>query len=510
MYNFKNISLYQVNALAIFFILLFTILFSTLLIHEEYSSFEKNIIKEEQKYLIGQYDEIKKVSHRIDKLIEYYMKHTLVTVEDALKNISEIFNDTGRRFIQVYNSDLELLQGSLVIDLEELKHIDFESEVLNNIHVKTSDSVRDAIVSTKVIDDYIVISGLYTHSSDTFFSIQIKEMKGRLVRIILEIVTLSFILFGFILGINKIVATMLERDVNSFLSFFGKAAKSSEYMDPDKTFFKEFHLMITQANSMVRTINNQKASLEQLNLSLEDKVHVKTLALEEQNSALEKEKAFSQDVLSAQRLFLRHAVHETNTPLSVIMANIDLFTLKEGSNKYLSKIDAAVKNIFIIYDDLSYMVKRDQVQYPSLTINLKSYIKSRIEFFKEVARLSHLNFKYTCKIDESSIVFNETKLQRIVDNNIGNAIKYTIPNETIYLNLEGRDDRIIFEIFSKSYKIEDVKRIFDPFYQELHESSGFGVGLSLVHSICNQEDVTINLESDDDMTRFSYGFKRTS
>ena len=198
MYNFKNISLYQVNTLAIFFILLFTILFSTLLIHEEYNSFEKNVIKEEKKYLMGQYDEIKKVSHRIDMLTEYYTKHSAVTIEDALKNISETFNDTGRRFIHIYNNNLELLQGSSSIDIEELQHIDFASEVLNNIHVKTSDSVRDAIVSTKVIGDYIVISGLYTHSSDTFFSMQIKEMKGRLVRIILEIVTLAFILFGFI------------------------------------------------------------------------------------------------------------------------------------------------------------------------------------------------------------------------------------------------------------------------------------------------------------------------
>jgi signal transduction histidine kinase len=487
---------------------LFTILFSTLLIHEEYISFEKNVLKDEKNYLIAQYDEVKKVSHRIDVITASYIQHSDLSVGAILKIVADAFDDTGRRFIQVYDNDLNLIHGVCHIDKKALHHMDFESEALSKIHVNDSNSNREALVSTKIIDDYIVLSGLYTQSSDTFFSMHIKEMKSRLVRIMLEIVTLAFILFGFIWGINKIVGTLLERDVNIFLNFFSKAAKKSEYMDFGSMFFKEFHLLVAQANNMVQTIDEQKSSLKQLNITLEDKVKAKTLALKSQNDALEKEKAFSQELLNAQRLFLRHTVHETNTPLSVIIANIDLFALKYGSNKYLEKIDAAVKNIFTIYDDLSYMVKKDQIEYPLSVIDLVAYVNNRVEFFKEVARLAHLSFHVSSSVEQSMISFNETKLQRIIDNNITNAIKYTIPNEIVHVGITCDDEKTRLEIASKSYKIEDTKKVFAPFYQEAHEAEGFGIGLSLVHSICNQEDVTIELESNDELTRFRYGFKR--
>jgi len=35
---------------------------------------------------------------------------------------------------------------------------------------------------------------------------------------------------------------------------------------------------------------------------------------------------------------------------------------------------------------------------------------------------------------------------------------------------------------------------------------GFGLGLNLVKSICDEEDVTITIDSSDDITRFSYRF----
>ena len=52
--------------------------------------------------------------------------------------------------------------------------------------------------------------------------------------------------------------------------------------------------------------------------------------------------------------------HEINTPLAVIMTHIDLFKMKEGENRYLTKIEAASKIISNIYNDLSYMVKKNR------------------------------------------------------------------------------------------------------------------------------------------------------
>ena len=107
---------------------------------------------------------------------------------------------------------------------------------------------------------------------------------------------------------------------------------------------------------------------------------------------------------------------------------------------------------------------------------------------------------------EHYIYFNETKLQRIIDNNITNAIKYTLPSEQIHIQTYLKGTHICFEIYSRSKKIEDINKVLEPYYRENKKMDGFGLGLNLVKSICDEEDVAFTIDSSDDVTRFSYSF----
>ncbi|MEO1937351.1 MAG: HAMP domain-containing sensor histidine kinase, partial [Sulfurimonas sp.] len=262
-----------------------------------------------------------------------------------------------------------------------------------------------------------------------------QKLKTLLIKTVLVIVTLSFIIFAIALAFYKILSMILQNDIEKFLDFFEKAAHEEKLINPKEIFFQDFKYMVTYANEMVRTIAKQKHSLRELNLHLEDRVKEKTHSLEVINKNLQDEKQFSEEILQAQKEFLRYTVHETNTPLSVILTNIELYTMQHGKNKHLSKIEAAVKNIFSIYDDLSYLVKKDQLEYPKSVINLQKYLQSRIDFFSEVAEHSLLHFDYKVEVLDAHIYFNETKLQRVVDNTLTNAIKYTQPKETISVTL---------------------------------------------------------------------------
>ena len=184
--------------------------------------------------------------------------------------------------------------------------------------------------------------------------------------------------------------------------------------------------------------------------------------------------------------------------------------MQHGKNKHLSKIEAAVKNIFSIYDDLSYLVKKDQLEYPKSVINLEKYLQSRIDFFSEVAEHSLLHFDYKAEVLDAHIYFNETKLQRVVDNTLTNAIKYTLPKETISVTLRHIGSNVEFAVTSKSKTIENQKKIFEPFYREtnlMKEREGFGLGLELVKKICEEEHIKIVVDSNDARTSFAYRFK---
>ena len=226
-----------------------------------------------------------------------------------------------------------------------------------------------------------------------------------------------------------------------------------------------------------------------------------------QSQELENGNIYAQNLIASQKQFLKHAVHETNTPLSVIMGNIEMFEMEHGKNKYLSNIEVAMKNIFSIYDDLSYLVKKDQVNQAIHEIDLVDFVRARIDFFSSSALRVKSNFKFKTLGNKIFLNFNETKLQRIVDNNLTNAIKYTLPNEEILVKLETFNGDCNFIIESRSAQILDPQKIFEEYYREEVSKDGFGLGLNLVKRICSEENVGIKLESGENWASFTYTFK---
>ncbi|QKF83127.1 FIST N-terminal domain-containing protein [Halarcobacter ebronensis] len=229
---------------------------------------------------------------------------------------------------------------------------------------------------------------------------------------------------------------------------------------------------------------------------------------DEQTKKLNQEKQYSHDLLSAQRQFLRHTVHETNTPLSSIMWNIELHEMEFGKNRYLTNIEVAMKNLFSIYDDLSYLIKKDQIIYTKQQIDLVDYTRTRIDFFSQVAIKAHSRLIFQTSQNQKIINFNETKLQRIIDNNLTNAIKYSFENEDIYIIILETKNHYKLQFTSHSTLIQDPKKVFEEYYREEKIKEGFGLGLNLVKRICDEEEVEIDLESNKNFTTFTYHFKK--
>jgi signal transduction histidine kinase len=118
------------------------------------------------------------------------------------------------------------------------------------------------------------------------------------------------------------------------------------------------------------------------------------------------------------------------------------------------------------------------------------------------------HFIFESNVPLVNIFFNETKLQRIIDNNLTNAIKYTYENSAIHIALHVSPLLCTFSITSHSRKIQEPEKVFEEYYRENSVHYGFGLGLTLVKSICDEEGVRIRLHSDEEKTIFSYQFPR--
>ena len=373
----------------------------------------------------------------------------------------------------------------------------------------TSGSLSPKISYAKSFEPWgwMVGTGVYLDEVEKHLQIQRDILENRLDQYFLKMVLLLGILF--VVGIIGIILTnkILQIEIASFRHYFQKASSSYAMIDKENIRLFEFKKMVPYINSMVSVIHQRNEKLKEMNLTLESKVEQKTKDLSEQNILLEKEKDFNASLVKAQDSFIKHSIHEINTPLAVIMTHIDLFKMKEGENKYLTKIEAASKIISNIYADLSYMVKKDRIVYKKKRLEFSLFLEERVDFFSEIALGNKHEIISQIK-EDIWIDFSPEELQRIVDNNISNAIKYANRGTDVKVILKEENDEIILQFAGNSPKIEDTERIFKAFERENNVRGGFGLGLEIVYAICQKEDVKIEVQSDDDLTLFTYRFKK--
>ena len=202
--------------------------------------------------------------------------------------------------------------------------------------------------------------------------------------------------------------------------------------------------------------------------------------------------------------FIKDSIHEINTPLSIINVNVDLFNRQNETNKYMQRIKAAAKTLSTIYNDMDCLIKEQTKDFTVTTIQLDRVLKERIEYFKEVAALKAIEIRSDIEA-RIFIDFSEEKLQRVIDNNISNAIKYSHDNAEIMIVLERVEAGCLLRFRDRGVGIREPKRIFERYYRENMEKGGFGIGLNIVKQIIDDAGIELKVESEvGEGSTFSY------
>lgn len=192
--------------------------------------------------------------------------------------------------------------------------------------------------------------------------------------------------------------------------------------------------------------------------------------------------------------FIKEAMHKINTPLSIISVNIDLFENIHGVNKYLHRIKSAARSLSTIYNDMDYLIKQNRIEYKNENIDLNAFILERIHYFDLVCELKNIRLLFSAAV-QAHIHFNPTKLQRIVDNTLSNAIKFSNKDSKIEISLSSAGEDVVLSIRDFGSGIKDPQKITNQYYRENEEKTGFGLGMSIVKSIVDSADISMRIES---------------
>ena len=196
-----------------------------------------------------------------------------------------------------------------------------------------------------------------------------------------------------------------------------------------------------------------------------------------------------------------------NTPLSIISLNIDSLESLLGPKEQFETIKASSKSLSSIYNDLYYLSKKEKRVSEPTNINLMRFLSSRMAFFDEMANVKDIDISLDIH-NEFNIFMDSYELERVIDNTISNAIKYSFENSNIDIILAIEEDSYKLEIKNEGIQIADTKTIFDAYYQQKEKNVGFGLGLSIVKDICNKYKIDINVTSINNQTSFSYFFPK--
>jgi len=192
--------------------------------------------------------------------------------------------------------------------------------------------------------------------------------------------------------------------------------------------------------------------------------------------------------------FIKDTTHELNTPLSAILANIEMMdksVMTEKNKTKLSRINIAAKTVSVLYKDLMYLTLEQEKENENEEIHIQSLIEDRVEYFSILAESKRLTF--SLDLEDVLIVMDRRKLTRVIDNLISNAIKYNKRNGTIGFTL--RKNMLMVWDTGIGIDEEKIPLMFDRYLRFNNSEGGFGIGLSIVKKILDEYHISIKVES---------------
>jgi len=237
-------------------------------------------------------------------------------------------------------------------------------------------------------------------------------------------------------------------------------------------------------NRYLKNINNFAKNIK------EEKTYHKNIdsEMDEVVNAYNKTLKKLQDSVKSKEDFLHYAAHELATPINILTLYMDEY----------EELRPSIKKLLSSYKNISYFLQSRQNDNKE-TFNLAELIKDRIEYFRDILNIENKTIKANLK--PFYIKADKNDIETLIDNNIKNAIKYSTGNE-ILITL--KDNILSFE---NEGIIKDKQKVFDKFYREEDIKGGFGIGLSIIKSIAQKYDISINLTTQNNKVKFEYIFK---
>lgn len=210
-----------------------------------------------------------------------------------------------------------------------------------------------------------------------------------------------------------------------------------------------------------------------------------------------------EDATNAKLQFFTNISHELRTPLTLIAEPIEQIANGENLTKLQrNMLQMVEKNISILMRLITEILDFRKIQNKKMKLELSEfeltdYLKQWTNTFDSIVRKQKKQIHLV--LPNSIFMYADLyKVEHICYNLLSNALKYTDEGGNIIVKAENFDGmvQICVEDTGKGIPKEDIKHIFDRFYQVQNSNKeGTGIGLAIVKSFTELQGGTVKVES---------------
>jgi signal transduction histidine kinase len=251
--------------------------------------------------------------------------------------------------------------------------------------------------------------------------------------------------------------------------------------------------------------NRLNAELEGSASALEHLVQQRTRELE---AALEEARFAS----AAKTEFLASMSHELRTPLNAMIGSVD--TLREGlqgplnprQDSTLEMVDTSAQHLLALINDIldTEKLEAGRLQVRRERVDVRALVGRVMTSMQPLAEQAGITISAVLPSGSLWIDADPLRLQQVLVNLMGNAIKFTPESGTVTLrartgHVPGHVTRLEVEDSGNGIPEEQHARIFEPFTRldtgDTRRYGGTGLGLSISRRLCEAMGLRISVGS---------------
>ncbi|MDQ1088116.1 HAMP domain-containing sensor histidine kinase [Siphonobacter sp. SORGH_AS_1065] len=196
----------------------------------------------------------------------------------------------------------------------------------------------------------------------------------------------------------------------------------------------------------------------------------------------------TQSAYNELREFTENTAHELQTPLSILLAKVELILkqteLKSEERKELLDIKKTIVRLSGIHKGLNLLSRIRSIQYAGkiakTELEVNDIISESLETYEELIEYRNLEVQHNNGI-QNRISSNEELVRIMVDNLIRNAVQHNVNEGKISITHQKQG----FEISNTGVVNEPMgEDIFSRYHTKSTDDGRLGLGLAIVEAIC--------------------------